>query len=149
MLILDQIIGDAANIELAERLHHLSHHGVIEYLTLSQEDILRHRLRMLTDQGTECAIMLSRNEHLSNGAVLLLDEAKAIVVRMAEAKWLLVKPINTAAGIEIGYFAGNMHWKVDFDDDILRIALNGSAQNYIDRISNFIKDRKVEILSDE
>lgn len=148
MLILDKVIGHATDHDMAERLHDISHHGVIEYLMLSKDDVLRHRLRINTDKGTECAIQISRNEHLANGAVMLLDETRAIVIKMLKIEWLSLKPKNAAAALELGYFAGNMHWKVDFEEDVLRITLNGPKDRYVERLSQLIKDGKIELIHD-
>ena len=84
MLKLETILGLATDPDIAEALHRLEHHGQVEYLTLSEADTQRHRLRALTDRGTECAIALPRHQHLSNGAVLLLEKDRAVVVRMQE-----------------------------------------------------------------
>ena len=88
MLKLENIVGAATEPFIADRLHDLGHHGRVEYLTLSQEDTHRHRLRAATDAGTECAVILDRTAHLYNGAVLMLTEERAVVVRMRETEWL-------------------------------------------------------------
>ena len=146
MLVLNKIIGHSTDQSVAEQLHDVSHHGVVEHLVLSKDDVLRRRLRMSTDKGTECAIQLSRNEMLSNGAVLLLEDKKAIVVQLAKIEYLCLRPTSVAAALEIGYFCGNMHWKVDFEGDLLRIMLSGPKERYIERIFHFISDVKIELV---
>jgi urease accessory protein len=146
MLVLNKIIANSTDVAVADQLHDISHHGVVEYLILSKDDVLRHRLRMKTDKGTECAIQLSRDEHLTNGAVLLLENAKAIVVQMAKVEYLCLRPKDVAAALEIGYFCGNMHWKVDFDDEILKITLNGPKERYLERMLHFVADAKIELM---
>jgi urease accessory protein len=115
----------------------------VEYLTLSESDTQRHRLRAVTDKGTECAIALARSEHLVNGAVLLLEHGRAVVVRMQETPWLTLVPRDAAAALELGYFAGNMHWKVEFDGPRLRIALLGSLESYLERLAPLTADGRV------
>lgn len=56
MLILERILGHAGDPEMADRLHDLEHHGQVETLILSGEDVQRHRMRVRTDRGTDCAI---------------------------------------------------------------------------------------------
>jgi urease accessory protein len=146
MLVLNKIIGHSTDQSVAEQLHDVSHHGIVEHLVLSKDDVLRRRLRMKTDKGTECAIQLSRNEMLSNGAVLLLEDKKAIVVQMAKVEYLCLRPTSVAAALEVGYFCGNMHWKVDFEGDLLRIMLSGPKERYIERIFHFISDVKIELM---
>jgi len=143
MLKLDTIVGAATDAPIAERLHLLDHEGCVEYLTLTQEDTHRHRLRATTDAGTECAVVLDRSTHLYNGAVLLLDSRRAVVVKMRETEWLALAPRDTAAALEIGYFAGNMHWAVRFEGAWLRIALQGPLESYLERIQPFIADGRV------
>lgn len=140
MLKLENIVGAATDAHIAGRLHDLDHAGRVEYLTLSQEDTHRHRLRATTDAGTECAVVLDRASHLYNGAVLMLDGERAVVVKMRETEWLTLAPRDTAAALEIGYFAGNMHWSVRFEGAWLGIALQGPIERYLERIGPFLAD---------
>jgi urease accessory protein len=140
MLKLENIVGAATDAPIADRLHDLGHAGRVEYLMLSQDDTHRHRLRATTDAGTECAVVLDRSEHLYNGAVLMLTKEKAVVVRMRETEWLTLAPRDAAAALEIGYFAGNMHWAVRFQGAWLRIALQGPLDRYLERVEPFLAD---------
>ncbi len=97
----------------------------------------------MTDRGTSLAIALARSESLSNGAVLLLEEDRAIVVRMAGQQWLTLRVADAAAGLELGYFAGNMHWKVQFDGDALRIALEGPQSHYLERLAHLLQHGRI------
>lgn len=148
MLKLENIVGAANEPAIADRLHHLGHHGKVEYLMLSAEDTQRHRLRASTDAGTECAVVLGRSEHLYNGAVLMLTDQRAVVVRMRETPWLTLAPRDAAAALELGYFAGNMHWAVRFEGGWLRIALQGPAERYLERLEPFLTDGRVRRVGD-
>lgn len=148
MLKLTNIVGAADDPVIADRLHHLGHHGRVEYLTLSQEDTHRHRLRISTDTGTDCAIVLDRSEHLYNGAVLMLTDQRAVVVRMRETEWLTLEPRDAAAALELGYFAGNMHWAVRFGATRLHITLRGPADRYHERLAPFIADGRARKVAD-
>jgi urease accessory protein len=148
MLKLEAILGLATEADIAETLHHLEHHGQVEYLMLSEADTQRHRLRALTDRGTECAIALPRHQHLSNGAVLLLEEDRAVVVRMLETQWLVLQPRDAEAALELGYFAGNMHWKVDFEGERLRVAVQGAVETYLERLAHLMRDGRVSRVAD-
>jgi urease accessory protein len=143
MLQLTRIVGLVTDPTVADRLHELDHAGGVEQIVLGRQDMQRHRLRAVTDRGTECAIALSRAESLANGAVLLLEDDRAIVVRMAEQAWLMLQPRDAAAALELGYFAGNMHWRVRFEGAQLAIALEGPAQSYLDRLAHLIADGRV------
>jgi urease accessory protein len=143
MQTLTHILGYATDHAIAHQLHDLEHDGAVHYITLSKQDTLRHRLRAVTDRGDEIAIVLPRSEQLANGAVLLLEASRAIVVRMETERWLLLKAKDTAAALEAGYFAGNMHWKVKFDSDTLKIAMEGPEQGYLDRLHHLLTDKKI------
>jgi urease accessory protein len=143
---LDGIIGYETDAGLTERLHRLEHRGLVEFVTLAGEDMLRRRLHVATDRGTDCAILLARDRRLGNGAVLLLDEDRAIVVRLKDEQWLTLAPRDVGAAIEIGYFAGNMHWPVRFDGPNLRIAMRGPAEDYLERLRPFLDDGRVRIV---
>lgn len=148
MVRLTTILGQATDSGLAERLHRLGHDGRVEYLVLDRADTQRHRLRAETDQGTECAIALDRKQHLDNGAVLLLDDDRAIVVRMKEQPWLSLRPRDAAAALELGYWAGNLHWRVRFDGDVIKVALDGPEQEYLDRLAPLLADGRARRVDD-
>ena len=143
MLRLESIVGLATDAALAARLHRLEHEGKVEYILLAGEDTARRRLHVATDRGTDCAILLPRSDRLANGAVLLLEHDRAVVVRMKEEAWLDLVPRDAAAAIELGYFAGNMHWPVRFGGSTLRIALHGPVQSYLDRLEHLLKDGRI------
>jgi urease accessory protein len=140
------IAGYASDAIVAERLHDLRHKGTVEYVILQREDTLRHRLRVHSDKGTECLIALPRDEHLSDGAVLLLEADRAIVICMAEEQWLVLRPVDMSSAVELGYFAGNLHWRVRFDGPVLRIALEGPEQDYLDRLQPFLQSERASIV---
>ena len=143
VLKLSQIVGFASEPDIAERLHRLDHEGKVERIHLNAQDMARHRLRVQTDRGQECAIALPRSVGLRNGAVLLLEDERAVLVRMLEQQWLKLDPRDTAAAIELGYFAGNMHWRVSFDGPCLKVALDGPEQDYLERLRPFLSDGRV------
>ncbi|MCC7548445.1 MAG: urease accessory protein UreE [Burkholderiales bacterium] len=143
LLRIDHIIGMATDAAVAEALHRLEHAGIVEYLTLSETDTQRHHLRAITDRGTECVLRLPRSQKLSDGAVVFLDQTRAVVVRMARRKWLVLEADDVPRALEVGYFAGNMHWKVAFGGSRLRIALQGPVEIYLGRLAHLMADGRV------
>ena len=73
----------------------------------------------------------------------MLEDDRAIIVKMAEDQWLSLKPKDTSTAIELGYFAGNMHWRVKFRKDCLDIALESPEEIYLDRLKDFFNEKKV------
>jgi urease accessory protein len=68
---------------------------------------------------------------------------------MRESPWLTLAPRDTAAALELGYFAGNMHWKVEFDGPALRIALHEPLESYLERLAPFMADGRVTRVAPE
>ena len=62
---------------------------------------------MITNQGTDVAIALDQGQSLVDGAVLFLDDVRAIVVRLTEQEWLRIIPRDLDAALETGYCIGN------------------------------------------
>lgn len=144
------IIGFASEPEIAQRLHDLAHAGGrVEHLTLAREDTLRRRLRATTDLGTDCAVALPGDQRLSDGAVVALDDDRAIVVQMTEERWLELAPRDTTAALELGYFAGNLHWRVRFDGTHILIALEGPEADYLARLKPFLDDGRARRPADD
>lgn len=148
VLRIEGIIGEAADPALHDALHALEHAGRLEYVTLGADDMLRRRLRATTDRGSECAIALAREDKLFDGAVLVLDDDRAVVVRAEETSWLVVAPADVAAAIELGYCSGNMHWRVAFAGPVLRIAMNGAKADYLARLAPLIDAGRVKEVGD-
>lgn len=140
---LTKIVGSMSDLELAQRLQDLGNVGGVEYILLAGEDRQRRRFHVKTDQGTDCAVMLPRSAELSDGTILMLEEKRAIVVRIAEETWLDLVPRDATAALELGYFAGNMHWPVRFEGEMLRIALQGPEQEYMTRMVHLFTDGRV------
>lgn len=141
---IEQIIGYASDPAIAVHLSSLQQKGRVEYLALTPDDMHRHRLRVTSDRGKEYAVAIPRHQMLRDGAVLLLDERGAVVVRAGEQCWLRLKSRDSAAALALGYFAGNMHWKVRFDGCVLEIALQGSEADYLTRLADLLADGHIE-----
>ena len=137
------IAGYVSDPILDEQLHALQHQGRVESLLIQPQDVARHRLRAVTDQGTECQIVIPRDKRLGDGAVLLLDSKRAIVVRIDEQRWLKLSPASAADALELGYFCGNLHWQVRFEANLLLVALEGPEHDYLDRLALFIDAGRV------
>ena len=147
MIQINQVLGHSHDLDLSSQLHELSHHNKVEYIVLDHVNLQRRRFRTQTDQGTDCAVTISRDKKLSNGAVLLLEKNRAIVVKMAEDQWLSLQPKDISTAIELGYFAGNMHWRVKFENELLKIALESPKEIYLDRLKDFFDKNKITLVN--
>ncbi len=146
MLLLDRVLGSEDDPALADRLHALEHRGAVEYVWLQGADLQRRRIRARSSAGTECAIALGREDSLASGAVLLLDEHRAVVIRSTDLPRLEVTPCDAAAALELGYLAGNMHWKVEFDGPRLSILVAGERADYLSRLMPLVDQGRARLM---
>ncbi|MGJ5180182.1 urease accessory protein UreE [Bradyrhizobium oligotrophicum] len=145
MLRIEHVLGSRLDVDLAERLHRLEHRGAVDVVAVPAADLARRRLLIATHSGEELAIALPRNERLFDGAVLLLQDDRAIVVRAATERWLRLEPRSISDAVELGYQVGNLHWRVRFGGEVLLVALEGRPEDYTARIENLIAARRVAV----
>ena len=134
MLRLHGMIGNENDTALHERLHKLEHANAIEHVFVDESELGRRRFRLNTDRGTDCAISIDRDEELVNGAVLLLEPSRAIVVRLGKALIWRLRARDREAALQLGWNAGNLHWRVRFEEADLLVLLDGPVENYRARI---------------
>ncbi|MGE3876408.1 MAG: urease accessory protein UreE [Parvibaculaceae bacterium] len=145
MIHVNSLVGARTDPLLHERLHQLEHHGAVETVTIAIGDLDRRRLLVRTQAGEELAIALPREQKLFDGAVLVLETDRAIVVRGGKQRWLRLSPQSAGAALELGYHAGNLHWRVRFDGTDLLVSMDGPVQHYVARIEPLIQDGRVSM----
>ena len=138
MLRLHGVIGLETDAALHERLHELEHADAIEHVFISEAEAGRRRFRLTSDRGTDCAVSLDRHEALVNGAVLLLEAERAIIVRLGEALVWRLRARGPEAALQLGWHAGNLHWRVRFEAADLVVLLDGPVEEYRARIQPLI-----------
>jgi urease accessory protein len=148
VLRLHGIIGKADDPAYAGLLHQLEHQDGIELLFVPPSDAGRKRFRYATDRGTDCAVSLARNEELTDGALLYLDPARAIIARFGEQETWTLKPVDQAAALKLGWNAGNLHWRVRFVGDSLQVLFDAPLHTYRARILPLLESGEVEERSD-
>src|SRR5260370_36539255 len=130
MLLIERVLGSRLEPAFSTRIHELEHRGAIDLLMVPAADVARRRLRATTREGAEVAIALPRDQQLFDGAVLLIEPDRAIVVRVAEERWLRLQPRAIADAIELGYHAGNLHWRGRFWGGGRPVALAAPTDGY-------------------
>lgn len=143
MLRIEQVLGSRLDAALAQRIHELEHLGAVDLLMVPVADVSRHRFGATTQGGTEVAIALPRDQQLFDGAVLVLESDHAVVVRVAQQRWLRLQPRAIADAIELGYHAGNLHWRVRFAGEALLVAMDAPIDDYLARLGALIRDRRI------
>lgn len=145
MLRIGRIIGSRLEAAYSEKLHRLELRNAVDELRLLPDHLGQQELTATTRGGQDLAIALSRHERLFDGAVLLLDDNSAVVVRAAGQRWLRLQPRSISDAIELGYHIGNLGWPVRFEGDVLFVAMQGRAENYVVRLGELIWSRRVGI----
>ena len=108
-----------------EESHRLEHRGAVDVVNIPVADLARRRLSGDDARRRRTAIALPRDQKLFDGAVLLIDEERAIVVRAATERWMRLEPRSISDAIELGYQCRNLHWRVRFEGEVLFVALEG------------------------
>jgi urease accessory protein len=145
MLRIGHIIGSRLEPAYSEKLQRLELRNAVDELRLSPDHLDKRELTATTRGGQEVAIALPRHERLFDGAVLLLDDNSAVVVRAAGQRWLRLQPRSISDAIELGYHIGNLGWRVRFEGEVLFVAMQGRAENYVVRLGELIWSRRVGI----
>ena|SRR5438067_2489672 len=145
MLRIGHIIGSRLEPAYSEKLQRLEPRNAVDELRLSPDHLDKRELTATTRGGQEVAIALPRHERLFDGAVLLLDDNSAVVVRAAGQRWLRLQPRSISDAIELGYHIGNLGWRVRFEGEVLFVAMQGRAENYVVRLGELIWSRRVGI----
>lgn len=94
----------------------------------------RRRFRAQNQFGTFFGVSLPRDGLLEDGAVLLLDSDRAVIVDAEENPELSLRATTIAGGIQPGWHAGHLHWKVRMVDESVAVMLEGPTDEYLDRI---------------
>jgi urease accessory protein len=145
VLRIGHIIGSRLEPAFSEKLLRLEHRNAVDEVRLSVGDLDQQQLVTRTRRGQELAITLPRHERLFDGAVLMLDEMRAIVVRAAGRRWLRLEPRSISDAIELGYHVGNLGWRVRFEGEVLFVAVEGRAENYAVRLGELVWSRRVGV----
>lgn len=139
------ILGAADAPEFHGPLHRLEHAHAVDVLRLPRADLARRRLRARTEGGAEVAIALPRDQQLFDGAVLALSPGAALVVQVEAEHWLRLAAPDQAGALRLGYFCGNLHWRVRFEGNEILVALDTDLHTYLDRLAPMRAAGEVEI----
>lgn len=135
-LVLSKVLGRTAEQPWHDRAHAAEAAGRLEVIKVARTDAPRRRMRLSTDKGRDVALSLARNAALADGAVLLSRDDLMIVVRTEGGPRLRVMPADAQSGLRLGYFCGNLHWKVDFRDGAIEIHMDGPEDTFRARLAD-------------
>ena len=127
-------------------IHKLEHKEAVDTIRLKADDLSRRRFTSETTFGQTVGISLPRSLKLFDGAVLEISERYCLMVKVEPEDWLSLEVQSADIALRLGYFAGNLHWAVKFDQNNLSVAVSGNINSYLDRIKNAFTDKEVRIL---
>ncbi len=143
---IDRILGARDDPAYAAPLHALEHRGLVDIVWLPPAEMARRRILLRSEAGREVAIALPRSETLFDGAVLLLSQTGALLARAEPERWLRLEPPSLAVALQLGYHAGNLHWRTRFAGTALFVALEAAPEAYLDRLADLrdVLDIRIE-----
>jgi urease accessory protein len=105
----------------------------VEHLAVESGEAARPRLRRRTDRGTDVALDLPRGSYLHDGAVLVDDGERIIVVeRRPEDAAAIRFPISLprekliAQAVHLGHAFGNQHVPLEIEEGEVRVPVTTS-----------------------
>ena len=126
-------------------IHKLEHEEAVDTIRLNADDLSRRRFTSETTFGKTVGISLPRSLKLFDGAVLEISKRYCLMVKVEPENWLRLEVQSADVALRLGYFAGNLHWAVKFDQNSLSVAISGNVNSYLDRINNVFTDCEVKI----
>lgn len=144
MQIFSEILGSSTDFN--DALHRLDHAHAVDVLRLPRADLARRRLRTRSEGGAEIALALPRDQTLFDGAVLAISPEAALVVRVETENWIRLSARDAASALKLGYFCGNLHWRVRFDGDILMIAVENDERLYHERLAPMLASGEISLV---
>lgn len=139
------VLGSRLDPAFHDQIHALEHLDAVDVVVVHQADLARRRFLATSRKGVVLAIALPREERLFDGAILVLDEARAIIVRAETERYLQLQPCSIADAIELGYQVGNLHWRVRFHGELLLVPLEGRPEDYAARLEGLLLKGRVKM----
>lgn len=126
-MIVENIVGNLATLE--NRPPH------VEYIYLESDQLVKRIQRMKTDHGNEVGIRLGKNEELTDGDVLYMDEKNMIVISVKKDDVLVINPVNIQQMGEIAHQLGNRHIPAQFDGGEMYVQYDYLIEELLEELS--------------
>lgn len=141
-----EVVGHHADEALHDRLHRIERAGGVVRLSVATRDLGRRRFRVTGSDGKDYGIALSRDEQLRSGTVLYIDESRAVVVEADEGEKLVFQAETLEGGIQLGWHAGHLHWRVRMEGSQMTVLLDAPAEDYLARIRGWVADGHIRVV---
>lgn len=139
------IVGHHADESIHDRLHALETAGRLVLLVVPAKELGRRRFKATGSDGREYGIALERSVSLRDGSVLALDDERAVVIEADEGATLELRAVTLEGGIQLGWHAGHLHWRVRMTDDRMTVLLDAPRDEVLVRIAPWIEAGAIEV----
>ena len=140
-----EIVGHHSDEAVHDRLHELEHEGRLVRLVVPTKELGRRRFKAVGSDGVEYGVALPRDQELRDGSVLLIDDSRAVVIEAAEGETLVLRPTSLEGGIQLGWHAGHLHWRVRMEGDTMTVLLDAPREEYLVRIAAWLDSGAIEV----
>lgn len=141
-----QSIGHETDDELSGELHRLEHAGKVERVYLGETIVGRRRFRVTGDKGNAFGVILDVDPSMIDGRVLILEVDRAVILYQGEPETLTLQATDMEGGIQLGWHAGHLHWRVRFDRDRMVVLLDAPAEDYLARIAPYVASGQIAVV---
>ncbi|WP_226584322.1 urease accessory protein UreE [Halobacillus litoralis] len=126
-MIIERIVGNVATLE--NRPPHM------EYIYMDSDQLVKRIQRLTTDHGNEIGVRLGKNEELSDGDILYMDEKNMMVVSVKKDDVLVIRPGNIQQMGEIAHQIGNRHIPAQFDGEEMFVQYDYLIEEMLEGLS--------------
>jgi len=140
-----EVVGHHSDDALHDLLHELDHDGKVARLRIATKELGRRRFKAVDQDGVEYVVALSRGDELRDGSVLFVSADRAVVVEAEDGETLVLRATSLAGGIQLGWHAGHLHWRVRMDGDSTTVLLDAPREEYLVRIAPWIESGAIEV----
>lgn len=138
------IVGHHSDAAIHDELHRRQRDGTLVTLSVRTADLGRRRFKAVGSDGNTYGVALSRDDVLRDGSVLVLDDVRAVVIEGDEGETLALRAATLTGGIQLGWHAGHLHWRVRMEGDTMTVLLDGPADEYLVRIAPWLETGDIE-----
>jgi urease accessory protein len=133
-----EVIGHSSDVEFHDLLHELQRGGRVARLHVPTAELGRRRFKAVDQNGVEYGVALARGDVLRDGSVLLLSAERAVVVDAEAPQTLKLRALTVEGGVQLGWHAGHLHWRVRMDEDTMTVLLDAPREEYLARIESWV-----------
>ncbi|GAA3509339.1 hypothetical protein [Dietzia aurantiaca] len=143
------LIGHRLDAEIKRSVLRHEDAGRVVRLSVPQAELGRKRFKVVDQNGNHYGIALPRNLTLQNGSVLDLSSSRAVVIETTDTEQLHLRARDAEGGIQLGWHAGHLHWKVRMAGRYVTVLLDGPREDYLVRIGQFLDAGLIEVVDSD